>query len=184
LGDKIILAKERMFCYYVAIKEGDKVARILHIDANSAYLSWTAADMLERGYPIDIREIPAVIAGNPENRRGIILAKSIPTKKFGIVTGQSLFEARQKCPDLKVFPPRYDLYLSCSNAMYDILKEYSSKVERYSVDECFLDYTESVTKFGDPVDAAYKIKDRIKKELGFTVNIGVSSNKLLAKMGS
>jgi len=183
-GNKIILAKERMFCYCIVIKEGDEVARILHIDANSAYLSWTAVAMLEIGYPIDIREIPAVIAGNPENRHGIILAKSISTKKFGIATGQSLFEARQKCPDLKVFPPRYDLYMTCSNAMYEILKEYSSKVERYSVDECFLDYTESVSKFGDPVDVAYRIKDRIKKELGFTVNIGVSSNKLLAKMGS
>jgi len=160
------------------------VARILHIDANSAYLSWTAAAMLERGYPVDIREIPAVIAGDPENRHGIILAKSIPTKKFGIATGQSLFEARKKCPNLKVFPPRYDLYMTCSNAMYEILKEYSSRVERYSVDECFLDYTESISKFGDPVDVAYKIKERMKKELGFTVNIGVSSNKLLAKMGS
>jgi len=160
------------------------MAIILHIDANSAYLSWTAAAMLERGYPVDIREIPAVIAGDPENRHGIILAKSIPAKKFGIATGQSLFEARQKCPNLKIFPPRYDLYMTCSNAMYEILKEYSSKVERYSVDECFLDYTESVSKFGDPVDVAYQIKDRMKKELGFTVNIGVSANKLLAKMGS
>jgi len=157
---------------------------IFHIDANSAYLSWTAAAMLEKGYPVDIREIPAVISGDPLNRHGIILAKSIPAKKYGIATGQSLFEARQKYPGLAVFPPDYDLYMLCSNAMYQILKEYSPLVERYSIDECFLDYTASRNRFGDPVEAAYEIKERIKKELGFTVNIGVSTNKLLAKMGS
>lgn len=157
---------------------------IFHIDANSAYLSWTAAAMLEKGFPIDIREVPSVISGDPENRHGIILAKSIPSKKFGIHTGESLFEAKQKCPNLMVFPPDYNLYLSCSDAMYGILSEYSSLIQRYSVDECFLDYSASQNRFGDPVEIAYKIKDRIKKELGFTVNIGVSSNKLLAKMGS
>ena len=155
---------------------------IFHIDANSAYLSWTAASMLEKGYPRDIREIPAVISGDPLNRHGIILAKSIPAKKYGIGTGQSLFEAKQKCPDLAVYPPNYDLYMLCSNAMYHILLEYSPLVERYSIDECFLDYTESQGKFGDPVEAAYAIKNRIREELGFTVNIGVSCNKLLAKM--
>ncbi len=155
---------------------------IFHIDANSAYLSWTAAAMLEKAYPIDIREIPAVIAGDPLNRHGIILAKSIPAKKYGIATGQSLFEAKQKYPNVAVYPPDYDLYMCCSNEMHKILQEYSPVVERYSVDECFLDYTASQEKFGDPVEAAHVIKNRIKEELGFTVNVGVSSNKLLAKM--
>ncbi|HHU17089.1 MAG TPA: DNA polymerase IV [Clostridiales bacterium] len=155
---------------------------IFHIDANSAYLSWTAADMLEKGHPIDIREIPSVISGNPLNRHGIILAKSIPAKKYGITTGQSLFEAKQKCPNLAVYSPNYDLYMLCSDAMYSILLEYSPLVERYSIDECFLDYTESQGRFGDPVKVAYEIKERIKNELGFTVNIGVSCNKILAKM--
>ncbi len=155
---------------------------IFHIDANSAYLSWTAAAMLEKGFPVDIREIPSVISGDPENRHGIILAKSIPAKKFGVSTGQSLFEALQKCPELAVYPPDYDLYMLCSNAMYDILCHYSSLVERYSIDECFLDYSSSEKAFGDPLNAAHEIKDRIREELGFTVNIGVSSNKLLAKM--
>lgn len=155
---------------------------IFHIDANSAYLSWTAAAMLEKGYPTDIREIPSVIAGNPLNRHGIILAKSIPAKRYGISTGQSLYEARQKYPDLEVYPPDYDLYMCCSNAMYQILREYSPLVERYSIDECFLDYTASQGRFGDPVEAAYTIKNRMKEELGFSVNVGVSSNKLLAKM--
>lgn len=156
----------------------------LHIDANSAYLSWTAVSLLEKGYPTDIRTIPSVIAGNPENRRGIILTKSIPAKKYGISTGESLFEAKIKCLEIAVFPPDYDLYLSCSNAMFDILAEYSPLIQRYSVDECFMDFTLSRSRFGNPVTAAYEIKERIKRELGFTVNIGVSCNKLLAKMGS
>lgn len=157
---------------------------VMHIDANSAFLSWTAAALLEEGYPVDLRTIPAVIAGNPEKRHGIILAKSIPCKKAGIITGESLFEARQKCPELVVMPPDYDLYMSCSDAMFRILYEYSPLVQRYSIDECFLDYTRSESRFGDPVKTAYEIKDRIKEELGFTVNIGVSANKLLAKMAS
>ncbi|HVI40493.1 MAG TPA: DNA polymerase IV, partial [Anaerovoracaceae bacterium] len=155
---------------------------IFHIDANSAYLSWTAVNLLEKGYPIDIREIPSVIAGDPLNRHGIILAKSILAKKYGIGTGNSLFEVKQKCPNLAVYPPDYDLYMCCSDAMYRILLEYSPLVERYSIDECFLDYTASRGRFGDPVEAAHEIKNRIKEELGFTVNIGVSCNKLLAKM--
>lgn len=156
---------------------------IFHIDANSAYLSWTAASLLEKGYPTDIREIPSVVSGNPLNRHGIILAKSIPAKAYGIGTGQSLFEARQRCPNLAVFPPEYDLYMGCSEAMYRILLEYSPLVERYSIDECFLDYTDSRSRFGDPVEVAHQIRRRIQEELGFTVNIGVSCNKILAKMG-
>lgn len=157
---------------------------IFHIDANCAYLSWTAAAMLEKGCSTDIREIPAVISGNPLNRHGIILAKSIPAKKYGIATGQSLFEAKQKCADLAVFPPDYDLYMRCSNAMYHLLLEYSPLVERYSIDECFLDYTASQRKFGNPMEVADEIKSRIRDEMGFTVNIGISCNKILAKMGS
>lgn len=157
---------------------------IFHIDANSAYLSWTAVQLQEEGYSIDIREVPSAIAGNPENRHGIILAKSILAKKYGITTGESLFEAKKKCPQLMVFPPDHDLYQSKSNAMFQILSEYSPVIQRYSIDECFLDYTESIRRFGEPVQVAYLIKERMKKELGFSVNIGVSVNKLLAKMGS
>lgn len=140
--------------------------------------------MLENGYPIDIREIPSVIAGDPKSRHGIILAKSIPTKKYGIKTGESLLEARQKCPNLAVFPPNYDLYMLCSNAMYQILLEYTPLVERYSIDECFMDFTASKKHFGDPVTVAHEIKDRIKEELGYSVSIGVACSRLLAKMGS
>lgn len=157
---------------------------IFHIDANSAYLSWTAVSMLEKGYPTDIRQIPAAIAGDPASRHGIILAKSIPAKAYGIGTGESLFEARRKCPDIAVFPPDYELYMRCSDAMYDVLHRYSPQIQRYSVDECFMDYTMSEKKFGLPSEVAERIKERIKKELGFTVNMGISCNKLLAKMGS
>lgn len=156
--------------------------RVLHVDANSAYLSWTAVDLLEKGYPLDLRTVPAVIAGDPENRHGIILAKSIPAKVYKIGTGESLFEARQRCPELLVFPPDYDLYLACSDAMYDVLYEYSPLIQRYSVDECFVDFSSCEERFGPAEKAAFEIKDRIRDELGFTVNIGVGANKLLAKM--
>jgi DNA polymerase-4 len=157
---------------------------IFHIDVNSAYLSWQAIYELENGSCRDLRTLPAVIGGDQAKRHGIVLAKSIPAKKYGVITGESLMEARLKCPDLIVIPPNYQLFAQCSQAMYEILLEYSNKVQRYSVDECFVDYTGSQALFGDPVDVADAIRLRMKGELGFTVNIGISSNKLLAKMGS
>ena len=114
---------------------------VFHVDANSAYLSWTAAAMLEQGCETDIREIPSAIAGDPENRHGIILAKSIPAKQYGVITGESIYEARKKCPNLQVFAPDYDLFLRCSDAMYEILSGYTPVIQRYSVDECFCDMT-------------------------------------------
>lgn len=157
---------------------------IMHIDANSAYLSWEAVYRLQHGASLDLRTVPSVVGGNEESRHGIVLTKSIPAKKFAIQTGETLFSARSKCPRLIVVPPNYSLYMQCSQAMGEILKGYSPLVEQYSIDEYFLDYTESQRLFGDPVEIAYLIRNRIQDELGFTVNIGVSSNKLLAKMGS
>lgn len=157
---------------------------IFHIDANSAYVSWSAAALLERGGSLDLRTVPAVVGGSQASRHGIVLAKSGPAKKYGIKTGESLFEARRKYPDLLVVPPDYDLYMSCSDAMFDIIQQYSPLVQRYSIDECFMDYTVSAPRFGDPVALAERIGGRIRRELGFTVNIGISSNKLLAKMAS
>lgn len=156
---------------------------IMHIDANSAYLSWTAVYRLQHGDSLDLRTVPSVVAGNPETRHGIVLAKSIPAKKFGIHTGESTYSAQAKCPELIIVPPNYQLFMQCSSALGDLLRQYSSVVEQYSIDEYFLDYTHSIGLFGDPVRAAHLIKDRIKNELGFTVNVGVSSNKLLSKMG-
>ncbi|MTI47403.1 MAG: DNA polymerase IV [Firmicutes bacterium] len=157
---------------------------IMHIDVNSAFLSWQAAYNKQIGIEGDIREIPAVIGGSEERRHGIVLAKSILAKKEGIKTGESLMEARTKCRNLTVIPPNYDLYVKSSKALLNLLKEYSYKISVFSIDECFLDYTGMEIHFGNPIEAAYKIKDRIQKELGFTVNIGISTNKLLAKQAS
>ncbi|MGI6070066.1 MAG: DNA polymerase Y family protein [Blautia sp.] len=162
---------------------GERV--IFHIDVNSAFLSWEAVYRLDfLGGTLDLREIPAAIGGDIAMRHGIILAKSISAKKYGVRTGESIVEAKRKCPDLYLAPPNYGLYEQCSQAFMEILREYTSVVEQYSIDEAFMDVTESRTLFGDPVRLAVKIKDRIRRELGFTVNVGVSSNKLLAKMAS
>lgn len=166
-------------------KVGDNINRVIfHVDVNSAYLSWEAVYRLQHGENVDLREIPAVIGGDPKTRHGIVLARSIPAKKYGIKTGQSLYSAFQKCPNLTIISPSYELYLKCSRAMVNILKEYSPCVQVFSVDECFLDFTNLENLYGNPIDLAHKIKDRIHKELGFTVNIGISNNKLLAKMAS
>ncbi len=158
---------------------------IFHIDVNSAYLSWEAVSRLQKGENLDLRDIPAVVGGDVDKRRGIVLAKSIPAKsEYRIKTGETLSEARNKCPDLTVVPPNYDLYLQCSNAMLDLLYQYSPLIERYSVDEMFLDYTNMEKHYGHFETAANTIKEHIKTELGFTVNIGVGPNKLLAKMAS
>jgi DNA polymerase-4 len=133
---------------------------------------------------MDIREIPAAVGGDPVSRHGIILAKSIPAKKYNIQTGETLYKALEKCPNLFIVPPKYDLYMRCSNAMVEILKEYTPAIQRFSVDECFLDFTNMENLYPDYMELANEIKDRIKNQLGFTVSIGVSNNKLLAKVAS
>ena len=154
---------------------------IFHIDVNSAYLSWEAAYRIQHGAEIDLREFPSIVGGDQEKRHGIVLAKSIPAKKYNIITGETVYSALQKCPSLTIVPPNYEIYIKASDAMVDILREYSPNIQRYSIDECFLDYSHEKEHW---IDIAYEIKEKIKKELGFTVNIGVSSNKLLAKMAS
>lgn len=156
---------------------------IFHIDANSAFLSWTAAHrVLVLGEKEDLREIPSVVAGDKASRHSIILAKSIPAKKFGIQTGEPLFQAMEKCPNLKVVPPDYGLYVECSRHMIRLLRQVAPSVEQYSIDEAWADMTGTERLYGSPVQAAEMLRERIYRELGFTVNIGVSSNKLLAKM--
>lgn len=157
---------------------------ILHIDVNNAFLSWTATYMLKKGYKYDIRNRYAIIAGDESQRRGIVLAKSNPCKKCGVVTAEAIYSARRKCPYLEIYKPNYKLYKYFSDKMYNYLCQYTDIIERYSIDECFLDYTGSMKLFGDPVKIAYKIKDDIYKMFGFTVNVGVGNNKLLAKMAS
>ncbi|OLN25739.1 DNA polymerase IV [Desulfosporosinus metallidurans] len=157
---------------------------IFHIDVNSAYLSWEAVHRIQHGETLDLRTVPSVVGGDPETRHGIVLTKSIPAKKYNIQTGETIYSAKAKCPELIIVPPNYGLYMQCSRAFGDILREYSPLVEQYSIDEYFMDFTNMGRLYTDPVETAYKIKDRIKEELGFTVNIGISTNKILAKMAS
>lgn len=158
---------------------------IFHIDVNSAFLSWEAVYRLHiLGERTDLREIPSVVGGDVKKRHGIILAKSQPAKKYGIRTGDTLADAKRLCPDLVVVPPHYDLYETSSKAFMEILREYSPCVEQYSVDEAYCDMTGTIGLYGSAVVAANLMKDRIANELGFTVNVGISTNKILAKMAS
>lgn len=158
---------------------------IFHIDVNSAFLSWEAVHRLgHRGARLDLRTVPSAVGGDISMRHGIILAKSIPAKKYGVRTGESIPEALQKCPELVIVPPNYELYDKTSKAFIELLKEYTPDVEQYSVDEAFADMTGTAGLWGDPVSAAERLRNQVRQELGFTVNIGVSQNKLLAKMAS
>ncbi|MHB8128462.1 MAG: DNA polymerase Y family protein [Mobilitalea sp.] len=158
---------------------------IFHIDVNSAFLSWEAVYRLHiLGEKTDLREIPSAVAGDIKKRHGIILAKSMAAKKFGVRTGDTISEAKRLCPDLTLVAPHYDLYDTSSKAFMEILREYSPCVEQYSVDEAYCDMTGTMSLYGSTVVAANLMKDKISNELGFTVNVGISSNKLLAKMAS
>ena len=158
---------------------------IFHIDVNSAFLSWEAVYRLfHLGGKVDLREQVSAVGGDMAMRHGIILAKSIPAKRYHIKTGETILEAKQKCPELILVPPNYGLYEKCSKAFMDILRQYSPDVEQYSIDEAFVDMTGTEKLWGDPVTAANRLKNQIRDTLGFTVNIGISENKLLAKMAS
>ncbi len=156
---------------------------IFHVDANSAFLSWSAVYRLKvLGETVDLRQIPAVVAGEKESRHSIILAKSGPAKKYGIQTGEPLFLALEKCPDLVVVPPDYPLYVEASRHFVEVMRRFSPNVEQYSIDEAWVDMTGTRRLHGAPRVAAETMRQTILDELGFTVNIGISSNKLLAKM--
>ena len=157
---------------------------IFHIDVNSAFLSWTAVDMLEHGETLDIRTIPSIIGGDSASRHGIVLAKSVPAKAYGIVTAETVASAFRKCPVLKSYSPDHRMYQCRSREMMDLLRSYTNDIQQLSVDECFLDFTPIAHQFESPLAAATIIKEEIKSRLGFTVNIGIAPNKLLAKMAS
>ena len=157
---------------------------IFHVDVNNAFLSWTAVYLLNHGYHEDIRNIPSVIGGDEENRHGIVLAKSPIAKKYGVVTAETLYMAKKKCPGLLVFSPNYEYYVEMSKAFYNYLKQYTPTIEQASIDECYLDLTGTKYLYDDILKLAYKIKNDIKKQYGFTVNIGIGNNKLCAKMAS
>ncbi len=157
---------------------------IFHIDVNSAYLSWTAVEQLKNGAEQDIREIPAIIGGDKASRHGIVLAKSVPAKKYGIVTGEPVVNALRKCPEIEMFPPNHKMYYEYSEKLMTFLKNYTPDIEQLSVDECFMDFTGIAHKYTSPIEAAIEIKDAVYNTFGFTVNIGISVNRLLAKMAS
>ena len=158
---------------------------IFYIDVNNAFLSWTAVDLMRKDKnEIDIRTIPSIIGGDESTRHGIVLAKSTIAKEFGIRTGEPIYQARMKCPQLEVYQGNYDTYRKYSDSLYRFYKLYTDHVTRYSIDECSLDMTKSIMKNEDIVEFAEKMKNRIKESYGFTVNIGISTNRLLAKMAS
>lgn len=158
---------------------------VFHVDVNSAFLSWSSVEILRKNPGAeDLRLIPSAVGGDPKKRTGIILAKSVPARKYGVKTGEPLAQALRKCPQLKVIPPDFRVYNRSSAAMMSLLAEYAPVVEKFSIDEAFLDMTGTGKLYPDPVAVACEIRDRIRKELGFTVNIGISRNKLLAKMAS
>lgn len=157
---------------------------IFHLDVNSAFLSWTADQLLKNGSDLDIRTIPSIIGGDEKSRHGIVLAKSIPAKRYGIQTGEPVAHALRKCPFLHLEPPDHALYRRRSHELMQLLHTYTSDIEQVSIDECYLDYTPIRHQFASPQIAARTIADRVREELGFTINVGIAPNKLLAKMAS
>ena len=157
---------------------------IFHIDVNSAYLSWTAVDQLKHGAEVDLRQIPAIIGGDQKSRHGIVLAKSLSAKKYGIHTGEPVVNAFRKCPNLVMEPPDHNMYREKSAQMMEYLRTFTTEIEQVSVDECYMDFTQIAERYASPVEGALEIKNGIREKFGFTVNIGISSNKLLAKMAS
>ena len=158
---------------------------IFHIDVNSAYLSWTALEKLKNGSETDLRTIPSIIGGDEKSRHGVVLAKSIPAKKYGIQTGEPVAAALRKCPGLVMEPPDHKLYRRYSQAMIQLLsEEFSSELEQVSIDECYLDFTSVSSRYASPEEAVALIRDRILEAFGFTVNVGISTAKVLAKMAS
>ena len=138
---------------------------IFHVDVNSAFLSWEAVYRLRHlGGTLDLRTIPSAVGGDQEKRHGIILAKSIPAKKYKVQTGEPIVDARAKCPQLMLVPPNYELYQRSSKAMIRILSEYADQIEKYSIDEAFLDMTGICQ---EPKETAEKLKEQIFRELGF-----------------
>ncbi len=157
---------------------------IFHIDVNSAFLSWTALARLEAGDETDLRRIPSIIGGDTQKRHGIVLAKSIPAKAYGIVTGEPVVNAFRKCPVLVSAAPDHTLYKQKSHMLMEYLASVCPDIEQVSIDECYMDYTPIAEKYASPEQAAATIKDQVCEQFGFTVNVGISDRKVLAKMAS
>lgn len=157
---------------------------IFHIDVNSAFLSWSALERLKSGSSIDLRLIPSIVGGDMAKRHGVVLAKSIPAKAYGITTGEPVVNALRKCPNLVNVAPNHALYEEMSARLMELLSNICPDLEQVSIDECYMDYTPIAGKYTSPELAARVIKDEVYRSLGFTVNIGISDKKVLAKMAS
>ena len=157
---------------------------IMHLDVNNAFLSWTAVEMLKNGFDIDIRTIPAIIGGDEKQRHGIVLAKSNIAKQFGIKTAETIYQAKKKCPQVRIFPSKHAMYQQYSDNLYQYLLNYTDKIERFSIDECFIDFTDSIKDRNSFLKLAKQMSREIKAKFGYTVNIGLSNKKVLAKMAS
>ena len=160
----------------------DSARIIFHIDVNSAFLSWAAVKLVREGGQ-DLRLIPSVVSGDPSDRRSIVTAASIPAKRLGIKTAEPVTMALRKYPQLVIVPGDWAWYRQCSDAFIDICRSYSPVLQQFSIDECFLDMSRRCGK-EEAVETGMRLKDEVKTKLGFTVNVGIGSNKLLAKMAS
>lgn len=155
-----------------------------HIDVNSAFLSWTALSLLQEGSGTDLRLIPSIVGGDMAKRHGVVLAKSLPAKAYGITTGEPVVNALRKCPVLVTAPPDHAMYHRRSRELMQLLSDICPDIEQVSIDECYMDYTPISKKYSSPREAARQIKDKVRDTLGFTVNVGISDRKVLAKMAS
>lgn len=151
---------------------------IIHCDMNCFFAS---VELLSRP---DLINVPMAVSGNPNSRHGIILAKNELAKKFGVITAETIWSARKKCPELKLVAPHHDKYKKYSKLINEIYYKFTDMVEPFSIDESWLDVTGSLKLFGNGVEIADKIREEVKKELGLTLSAGVSYNKIFAKMGS
>ena len=157
---------------------------IFHIDVNSAFLSWSALDKLHKDPSLDLRTVPSVIGGDQKKRHGVVFAKSIPAKAYHIQTGEPIINALKKCPNLIIEPPNMAIYSEKSHQLMNFLSDICPDIEQVSIDECFMDFTSISSFYPSPEEAANTIKDSIFYTFGFTVNIGISNRKVLAKMAS
>lgn len=157
---------------------------IFHIDVNSAFLSWTSLERLENGETLDLRLVPSIIGGDMAKRHGVVLAKSVPAKAYGIVTGEPVVNAFRKCPNLITAPPDHKMYSARSRQLMEYLMSICPDIEQVSIDECFMDFTPIRHRFASAPEAAAFIKDTVYSKFGFTVNVGISDRKVLAKMAS
>ena len=151
---------------------------ILHCDLNSFYAS------VELFLNPALRGLPVAVCGSKEERHGIVLAKTDEAKKYGVRTAEAIWEAQRKCPQLVIIPPHHDEYVKFSRRVRKIYEEYTNLVEPFGIDECWLDVTGSERLFGDGEKIAHIIRERVKKEVGVTISVGVSFNKIFAKLGS